>query len=43
MAEVERDVGIGVDKLDTRGDMDEFKGLHRELDIRIMHSLHKKL
>ncbi len=31
MIEIERGRGIGVDKLDTGGDAEKFKGLQREL------------
>ncbi len=33
MAEVEIDMGIGVDKSDTRGDMEKFKGHPEELNL----------
>ncbi|MQY54281.1 MAG: hypothetical protein GH149_03180 [Methanosarcinales archaeon] len=39
MAEAERDMGIGVDKLDTRGDAEKFKGLYRELGLHRIYFL----
>ncbi|MGB2727138.1 MAG: hypothetical protein WBD09_01505 [Halobacteriota archaeon] len=39
MAEAERDMGIGVDKLDTRGDTEKFKGLYRK-SVRGMNTTH---
>ncbi|MGB2842059.1 MAG: hypothetical protein WBC40_06235 [Halobacteriota archaeon] len=42
MAEAERDMGIGVDKLDTRGDTEKFKGLYRVL-VQRLNSTHDAL
>ncbi len=39
MAEVEKDKGIGVDKPDTIGDVEKFKGYHRELNLYRIHFL----
>ncbi len=39
MAEVEKDKGIGVDKPDTIGDVEKFKGYHRELVLEIIKTL----